>query len=142
MLENRPEEGYESLKDVQLALDEEIETYITNSMVEQLVIRSSNLSGEHWSISLKFSDININELNSLTIAIYNGELKLGEQEATSKTLELEQTNLSSPFYLDQREDEEYWTKNMNLLSGTPDKVVVTFEYDGEIYTVESTDSNL
>ena len=121
-------------------VEEAIAQAEVDAMVKELVIRQTSNS---WSITLQFEEININTLDSLTIALYDGDRMIAEQKATEKTLtDLEQPGLSSPFYKDGTKDLDYWTITKDLLAGTPDKVVITFEFDGETYTVESIHSQL
>lgn len=107
-------------------------------MFSEFVIRQT---AKQWSIEFKFHELKMNEVDALTIVLFDGERKIGEQEATEKTLNLEKTGVSSPFYFDGSSD-NYWTIAKELLSGTPDKAVITFEVDGEAYIVENFTSDI
>lgn len=106
-----------------------------DAMVKSLYIQDMT---NFWSAGVEFEEVKINELDSLTFTLFKGDRKIGEQKATEKTLtDVEANVTTSPFNFDGEEDTEYWTKNMELLSGTPDKVVMEFEIDGEVFVVES-----
>ena len=129
-------EGYLTAKED--AFEEELE--VANMVRELSVTRfDAGDENERWSVELTFDDIEIKDLDGLVISLYRGNTKMGEQEATQANIELERARpgtATSPFFTNGRED-EYWTKNMELLSGAPDRVVLTFELDGETYTVRS-----
>ncbi|GAB4074290.1 hypothetical protein GCM10028778_17930 [Barrientosiimonas marina] len=115
----------------------------SDSMVKVLEIRTNDKNGSsYWSIETEFEELKINELQSLKFTLYNDGDNIGEQEATEKTLNLEKSGVSSPFYIGEDTEDGYWNTTQVVSEGvTPDKVEMEFEdSEGNTRTVESTDT--
>lgn len=119
-------------------------TITVKSHISQLILRDGGgVENAHYSLSIVFNNLKASNFEAITISLYDGEEKIAEHSATAKTLGLENKTLSSPIYLDQRVDEEYWSPlTMPLKEGrVPTTAVMEFVIDGVSYTQTPTIPN-